>query len=310
LINCLTLFDLNVVSEGVNSLEQNTETWLQWRRKGLGSSDVPIILGISRFKTPLQLYQEKLGLKESRENDAMYLGHKYENKARALFEFQRGISFAPRLVQSKQYPFLRASLDGWNQDENVGCEIKYVGKQTYIRAQAKEIPEEYMAQIQYQIFITSAEVFYYVAYFNEFEKIEIVPVYADQDLMKSMLPKLFEFWNRIKIKDAPPMTDRDKFEIEDEALKEKVLRWKNLKIQIDNLDQELLKMKNEIAEAMPHAYCEAEGVRMKRYMKRGNIDLTKVDLKGVDIEKFRKKSTEVISFTIIKDRNAKVPPSS
>ncbi len=32
------------------------------RREGLGASDAPVILGLSPFKSALQLYHEKLGL--------------------------------------------------------------------------------------------------------------------------------------------------------------------------------------------------------------------------------------------------------
>ena len=38
------------------------EEWLAERRTGLGSSDAPIIAGVSRWKTPFQLWAEKVGL--------------------------------------------------------------------------------------------------------------------------------------------------------------------------------------------------------------------------------------------------------
>ncbi len=39
----------------------NTPEWLAWRRRGLGASDVPAILGLSKYKSPFQLWLEKRG---------------------------------------------------------------------------------------------------------------------------------------------------------------------------------------------------------------------------------------------------------
>ena len=65
------------------ALEQNTEEGFEFRKTKIGSSDAPIIMGESPWKTPQQLWEEKMGLKESSyENAAIQRGKQLEAQAR------------------------------------------------------------------------------------------------------------------------------------------------------------------------------------------------------------------------------------
>ena len=48
-------------------MEQKSEEWLDWRKKGIGSSDAPIIMGVSPWKTPFELWEEKTGTQRAYE---------------------------------------------------------------------------------------------------------------------------------------------------------------------------------------------------------------------------------------------------
>ena len=50
------------------------------RKKGIGASDTPIIMGFSSYKTPYQLYLEKLGLVDDteKETEVQYWGNELE----------------------------------------------------------------------------------------------------------------------------------------------------------------------------------------------------------------------------------------
>ena len=49
--------------------------WLNERRKGIGGSDVAAIIGLSPWTTPLDIYEQKLGIAlPSEETEAMYWG--------------------------------------------------------------------------------------------------------------------------------------------------------------------------------------------------------------------------------------------
>jgi putative phage-type endonuclease len=49
------------------------DAWLEYRTKGIGASDAPVILGISPWKSALQLYAEKLGLMSISKAETDYL---------------------------------------------------------------------------------------------------------------------------------------------------------------------------------------------------------------------------------------------
>lgn len=44
-------------------LEHNSPEWLAFRKSGIGGSDAAAILGISPFRTNVEVWEEKVGLK-------------------------------------------------------------------------------------------------------------------------------------------------------------------------------------------------------------------------------------------------------
>ena len=47
----------------VNTQEIEREQWLDWRRKGIGGSDVAAIVGLNKYKSALSVFLEKTGQK-------------------------------------------------------------------------------------------------------------------------------------------------------------------------------------------------------------------------------------------------------
>ena len=45
----------------IERIHQNTPDWHRWRLNGIGSSDAPVIMGESAFKTPRLLWSIKTG---------------------------------------------------------------------------------------------------------------------------------------------------------------------------------------------------------------------------------------------------------
>lgn len=46
-------------------LEHNSPEWLEFRKTGIGGSDAAAILGLSPFKTNVEVWEEKVGLRVS-----------------------------------------------------------------------------------------------------------------------------------------------------------------------------------------------------------------------------------------------------
>lgn len=67
------------------------EEWLAARRETIGGSDAPVILGLSRWKTPLGLYAEKRGLiPRDDPTEAQRIGHRIENLILDLMDEEIG----------------------------------------------------------------------------------------------------------------------------------------------------------------------------------------------------------------------------
>ena len=83
------------------------------RDKYIGGSDIPVIMGISPFKTRWELLQEKAGLKEDDFNGNQYTeyGKIMEPKIRAYINAERATNFEPNQVINGD---IRCNTDGFN----------------------------------------------------------------------------------------------------------------------------------------------------------------------------------------------------
>ncbi|MDX1471961.1 MAG: YqaJ viral recombinase family protein [Flavobacteriaceae bacterium] len=186
-------------------MQQNTKEWLEWRNKGLGASDAPIIMGVSPWTTRLELWEQKLGLRPPpAENYWMTRGKQLEPKALIGFNFRQEDNYKPVLAQHEKYPFLRASLDGWNGKRVV--EVKCPGKKAHDIAKGKGVvPEYYMPQCQHQMMITGTDWMWYTSFreaSTDCPSIDI-KVYADHAYIELMLKEELEFWDCVKNKRPP-----------------------------------------------------------------------------------------------------------
>ena len=149
-------------------LQQNTEDWYQFRLKSLGASDIPIILGLSSYKTRALLLREKaeeIQAKSIKSNPFTSLGHTAEEEMRYCVNKNLDFDFEPMVVVNDYHPGLHASLDGIDREKELVWECKLTGKLKYERLKAKLFSDEYKNgyymtppvfwfQIQFQLFIT------------------------------------------------------------------------------------------------------------------------------------------------------------
>jgi putative phage-type endonuclease len=194
-------------------MEQNTESWEAWRQNGIGASDSPIIMGKSKYLKPEELLQIKLGLKVYQPNVFITsLGHKFEPRARAQYNILNDTSYQPTVVEMADYPWLRASLDGFYQSEPM--EIKYVGQKKFDAAESGDIEESHYIQMQHQMMVTGSLSCKYLAYTLTKDRqnldqiltktIRYNPIYV-QDIM---FPRLYAFWEEVK-KHRGKLSERD-----------------------------------------------------------------------------------------------------
>ncbi len=187
------------------NLEQGTDEWHKWRNAGVGASEAPMVLGISTYKTTHKLWQEKTGTIETKdENNFVFeKGKSIEARARAHFELMNDKDCPPVCLEMDEYPFLRASLDGYNASENFALEIKYVGKD----AMGEVIPPHHYAQLQHQMMVCGAtDVTYIRSNDGVVFKTEIIK--RDDPYIKDLLEKELAFWKMVQDKVEPPIPEK------------------------------------------------------------------------------------------------------
>lgn len=134
--------------------------WLEYRKSGIGSSEVATILGLNPWETPYQLWRRKVGLDEPKEeNFAMRAGHYLEDAVSMFWHDETGRDIIKRsagdwLIQSKERPYLQVSPDRtyW-LGESRSPEAKGIleCKTTQMRIDSDDIPKHWFCQVQYQL---------------------------------------------------------------------------------------------------------------------------------------------------------------
>ena len=95
------------------------QKWLAERRTGLGGTDASAIMGVSRFRTPMQVCLDKWGeLPEQPDNDRMRYGRMQEPVIRQWYADTTGrtVTVPDGVVRHSKYPFILGSFDGLTDD--------------------------------------------------------------------------------------------------------------------------------------------------------------------------------------------------
>lgn len=185
-------------------LTQGSPAWQLWRADGVGASDLPRLLGDTPadWGTVDDLVEEKARRVSREATFAMRRGHRLEPEARAAFERAAGVRVRPACCEHDTEGWLRASLDGLTFDLGALVELKCPNVVDHECALAGVVPAKYRGQLQHQFFVTGCEAGWYASYslaerFSESQRIAVVPVAPDAELMARCLDVAEAFWRRV-----------------------------------------------------------------------------------------------------------------
>lgn len=194
----------------VSTKDLSREDWLKWRSKGIGGSDVAAICGISKYKSPIELWMEKTGQIEPKEaGEAAYWGTTLEPIIRDEFTKRSDIKvkIVKSILKHPKYNFMLANLDGIAKDPILkDCVFEAKTASAFKESQwIESIPEEYMLQVQHYMAVTGYQRAYVAALIggNTF----IYKTIERDDELINMIIKLEEhFWNCVE-NNIPPTMD-------------------------------------------------------------------------------------------------------
>ena len=179
-------------------LTQDSEKWLQWRQNGIGASDAATIMGENKYSTYANLLVEKITSKvRKKPNEAMVRGKRFEPRARDSYIKRTGISVSPHCIQSLEFEWMRASLDGFSENLDSAVEIK-CGKSTYaVVKKHRDVPRNYFGQLQHILAITGFDKMDLWCYSPPNSPIRL-SVNRNERYIETLIKREKEFWQRVQ----------------------------------------------------------------------------------------------------------------
>ncbi len=306
---------------------QRSDPWLEWRSNGVTATDIPVILGLSPYKTVWQLWAEKTGqinTPDLSNNPNVQRGVKMEDTVRQLTEERYDDILLPLCGECVDYPILRASFDGVDLEHEVyefKCPSDRVFDELQELGKKSETYELYEAQVHAQC-VVSGNPKGKLIFFKEGEDLLIFDVLLTKAKCKTIIKEAKVFWDQIQTK-TPPKTDpeRDWF-IPDDGnehfmWQSTAEQWRLIHSKIKDLKDKLKLLETEkkgsqtklISLMGQYQQADHSGVKISRFTKQGSVDYqTFLQEKYPDedfdneLESYRRKSRSEARFTLSGDQ--------
>lgn len=184
--------------------------WLEYRRLGIGGSDLSVLCGINQYKSPIELWAEKTGQMPCKEaGEAAYWGNQLEPFVINEFVLRTGIEVKKlnEILQSETYDFMLANLDGVCEDPIHGTCI-FEAKTTSVynsKLWEDSIPDAYMLQIQHYMAVTGFKGAY-IAVLIGGNHFKWKFIERDDELISMIVKLEKDFWDNVQT-NKPPNVD-------------------------------------------------------------------------------------------------------
>lgn len=196
--------------ESQPDIGSTSEEWHERRRKCIGGSDVPAIMGFSPWRQPVDVYCDKVGIAMPPvSNEYVRWGKLLEPVVMAEYAIRTGHTLLPRKFYiHPKYDFIGGNIDAAIKGIKRGVEIKCAfSAENWGPTGSDEIPLYYLCQIHHYMLITGWEEWVVVALIggNMFRTYHI-----DKDLEAEamLLEEEIEFWTNNVQRRIPPPVDR------------------------------------------------------------------------------------------------------
>ena len=198
------------------------EEWLEYRRKGIGGSDAASVLGISPFRTGVDLYYDKLGIpiEDGEENwVAKEVGTRLEDLVARIFEKKTGLKVfqAKFMFRHPDHPWMLADLD-YLVELPDGSNAILECKTTNYSASSKWeydgkpiVPEYYEVQGRHYMAVMDLNrVYFCCLYGNNEDEAIIRRIDRDRKYEAELIALEENFWvNHVQAKAPPSYVERD-----------------------------------------------------------------------------------------------------
>lgn len=282
------------------NIYQNTPEWEEYRKDKIGASDVPYILGLSPYGTAFEWWQKKCGFVKQLYTSAMKAGHDIENTLRIDASLKYETIFTNPVFQHPEYSWACASLDGFCPKKNLLLEIKLTNRARYEEVSFGVCPDDWYAQIQWQLWVTSFPSCILVV--HNAGRTSFLKVHADSRYIEELLTQIMDMHHCVITMTPPEKSEKDYRYIEDDRFSDLSANRKVIKERMDK-DAAILKMiEDEMKEIAGGSNCMGDIYRMTWTERKGAIDWNRFakekGFSAQEIESYRK---EPSSYYLMKE---------
>ena len=199
--------------EGVTERQrkfESREEWLIARRAGIGGSDASAVLGVSRWKGPLGVYVEKLGIApEEKENRFTKWGRMLEGAVATAYEEETGRKLWDTgpltITRHATIPFLFATLDRLIMHPSRGTGVLQIKTTSwgFLEEWAEEPPLEAQVQLQHEMAVVGVE-WGSLAVLVAGREFRWVDVEINREFVQAMTETEGKFWKMVEGLEPPP----------------------------------------------------------------------------------------------------------
>ena len=202
------------------------QEWLDFRKTGIGGSDVGAVLGLNKYTSSLKLYGNKLSLiPDFKGNNSTEWGIKLEPLVRDEFAMRNSefeVYECDFTIQHPDHKIANCNVDGIIYDPETKTAGVYEGNTASIYMakdwnlyydedgnEKYQIPDYYQLQVQWNMGVTGL-LWGFVAVLIGGSDYRDIRVEFDQELFNIMLAESNKFWNENVLKNIPPPPDGSK----------------------------------------------------------------------------------------------------
>ena len=185
--------------------------FLAHRKKGIGGSDIAAIIGVSQFKTALDVYLSKTTDQPEQQGEHLYWGHALENPIIDRFIRDTGANVIrqPEMRRHPDYEWAIANADALITNSDTIEAILEIKTSSAFKSRewgaddTDEVPIEYIAQVQWYMWIYNLQEAYIAALIggNQYRQYHIT---RDDELIAMLAEKAQAFWQNHVIPRIPP----------------------------------------------------------------------------------------------------------
>ena len=236
------------------------------RRNYIGGSDIAVVMGMSRWKTPLKLWLEKTGQAEPddlSQVEAVQLGTELEEFVAQKFAKESGkqVRKQSKMYVHKDYPFMAAHIDRLITGTDEILECKTCGSHKKEEWEGDGIPREYILQVTWYLGITGKKKAY-IAVLIGGQSFKYKEIEFDKELFDVMVDMAKEFWIAVETKTPPAVSasdnpvivqmfpEPDSELVENQDIEDRVAKLQQVKDDISALTDEKEMLEAEIKSAI------------------------------------------------------------